>query len=399
MQAIILGAGVAGISTAIALKQKGVDVEIYERFDEASTIGAGIVIWPNAAFILDQLGVLKSIKAVAGRPLFMHRLSNEGEKLGSIDISLINQFMAYPSLSILRRDLQSILTEKLESLGIKVRYGHVLKQISTTAEGSTIAHFENGVKVHADVLIGADGRMASVARQFILGDNKPLFQRFINWIGVFESKEKYFEDNAILDYWGVGKRFGIVPINQNKAYWAGGICAQKIEHKNPALYKEELSTHFSDWPVQVRQLIEDVPSKNINKIYVHDHDPTTVWHKYNLIMIGDAAHAPLPTSGQGACQALEDAWHLTNCLLENTDDLQAAFHKFTKIRYQKTSSIIQAARGLATSLFNNDVSYCQARNENSKQTDFSAVAEGMSSLWAQHLPLKGENSYAQNVDS
>ena len=387
MKIAILGGGVAGVSSAIALKQKGFDVSIYERHASASNIGAGIVVWPNAAYILEQLGVLNEIAAVSGSPAKMRRLSSANEELGAIDIEAINSHMGYPSLSILRSDFQNILLSKLESLGVAVQYAHTVTHIETKNSGQAEVHFQDGSKIAADVLIGADGRMASYARRYVHGDNAPVYQGFINWIGVYESDEEIFQEIAVADYWGVGERFGIVPVTKHKAYWAGGIACADIGLRNPAEYKEELVSIFSGWPKPVQMMIDHTPIERINKIYVHDHDPIRTWHKHNLIAIGDAAHAPLPTSGQGACQALEDAWHLANCLKDNSHNLEQAFVKFTEIRFEKTANIIMAARGFAASLFNRDKKFCMTRNENSRNTDFAKVAVAMSRGWGQHLPL------------
>ena len=387
MKIAILGGGVAGISSAIALKQKGFDVNVYERHESAANIGAGIVVWPNAAYVLEQIGVLSEIKSVSGHPTRMRRLSSADEDLGAIDIESINRHMGYPSLSILRRDFQGILISKLESLGVAIQYGHTVTNIETTSSDKAEVHFQNGLKITADVLIGADGRMASCTRQYMHGDNAPVYQGFINWIGVFASEEEIFQEIAVADYWGVGERFGVVPITRHKAYWAGGIASANIGPKNPAEYKHELATIFAGWPEQVQKMIEHTPVERISKVYVHDHNPIRTWHRNNLIVIGDAAHASLPTSGQGACQALEDAWHLSNCLLENPKDSERAFVEFTALRFEKTAGIIMAARGFSSSLFNRDAKFCEARNENSKNTDFAGVAAAMSKGWGQHLPL------------
>ena len=387
MKIAILGGGVAGVSSAIALKQNGFDVSIYERHGFASNSGAGIVIWPNAAYVLEQLGVLNEIEAMAGRPTRMQRLSSANENLGAIDIEKINAHMGYPSLSILRSDFQSILISKLESLGVSIQYSNTITDIKTRHPGQAEVHFQKGLKITADVIVGSDGRMDSYARRYVHGDNAPVYQGFINWIGVFESEEESFEEISVTDYWGVGERFGIVPVTKHKAYWAGGAACADIGPRNQADYIAELNSIFSDWPQPVQMIIKHTPVERINKIYVHDHDPIQRWHKHNLIMLGDAAHAPLPTSGQGACQALEDAWHLANCLKENPHDLQQAFVKFTEIRFEKTAGIIMAARGFASSLFNRDERYCVVRNESSRNTDFSNVAAAMSRGWAQGLPL------------
>lgn len=120
---------------------------------------------------------------------------------------------------------------------------------------------------------------------------------------------------------------------------------------------------------------------------MHDHDPIQTWHKDNLIVIGDAAHASLPTSGQGACQALEDAWRLANFLHDHPHDIQKAFVEFTNMRLKKTTEMIMSARSFASSLFNRDEKFCMERNENSKNTDFPKVAKSIARGWSQHLPL------------
>ena len=387
MNVVILGGGVAGISSAIALKQKGFDVTVYERHESETNIGAGIVVWPNAAYILEKLGVLNEIKSVSGYPSNMQRISSEGESLGSINIESINKIMGYPSLSILRKDFQNILIKKLKTLGVSVKYGHTVSKLITNKDNKVRVHFTNGIEITADVVIGADGRMTSLAREYVNGENKPIYQGFINWIGVFESDTKVFKEMDVKDYWGTGERFGIVPVSQNKAYWAGGIASENTNEINPENYKTELKSIFSSWSNTIEKVITETPVKKINKIYVHDHNPIEKWHKNNLIVIGDASHAPLPTSGQGACQALEDAWYLAECLIENKTNIENAFTQFTELRYDKTKDIIFAGRNLASTLFNPDAEFCRVRNENSKKTDYSMVSASMANFWGQNMQL------------
>ena len=379
----ILGGGVAGVSTAIALKLKGFDVTVYERHKAETNIGAGIVVWPNASYVLEKLGVLNCIKSISGVPAKMQRFSHTGESLGSIDIDAINEKMGYPSFSILRRDFQRVLTSKLNELGVFINYDHEVTQLQTK-ENKTSVYFKSGEIISADVVIGADGRMSSIARKHVTGKMNPVYQGFINWIGVIESSKKIFKSEGVSDFWGIGQRFGIVPISSGKAYWAGGIASKEIGKREPIHYKNELKKIFSAWPALVNEVIAQTPTAQINKIYVHDHDPIKVWHKGNVIVIGDAAHAALPTSGQGACQALEDAWHLANCI-NNNSTAGSAFTEFTQLRSEKTANIIASGRGLASSIFNSDPEYCKLRNENSKTTDYSLVAAGMAQAWGQNL--------------
>ena len=386
MDVAILGGGVGGVSSAIALKLKGFNVTVYERHESESNIGAGIVAWPNATYVLEQLGVLDEIKRKSGYPSAMQRLSHKGEQLGTINIEEINKLMGHPSLSIIRHDFQRILVSKLNTLGVSIKYGYEVTSINEN-KSSVIIGFKNDEKASADLVIGADGRMSSIARKYVTGNNEPTYQGFINWIGTYESKEKIFDEIVVKDYWGVGERFGIVPVSPYRAYWAGGVSAEKVGLRNSLEYKNELKNIFSNWPDPIHEIITKTPTSRINKIYVHDHDPIDTWHKKNLLIIGDAAHAPLPTSGQGACQALEDAWHLANCLSENGKNISEAFSKFTNLRVKKTTGIISSGRSLASTLFNPDAEFCRARNENSKSTNFSNFANGMAHSWSQGLPL------------
>jgi 2-polyprenyl-6-methoxyphenol hydroxylase-like FAD-dependent oxidoreductase len=380
MNIAILGGGVAGVASAIALKLKGHDVTVYERRDADANIGAGIVVWPNAAFVLDQFGILDDIAAVAGRPRAMRRLSRAGEDLGALDIGLIEARMGYPSLSIFRNDFQRILLARLRALGVDVQYGHNVVRIDT----GTVVHFDNGATLTADLVVGADGRMASRARRYVTGDDTPVYQGFVNWIGVCEGE---FDVDTISDYWGTGERFGIVPVARNKAYWAGGAAQATIGGRDPDAYRDELHSIFADWPEPVRNIIAGASAARINKIHVHDQDPVPTWHRDNLLMIGDAAHAALPTSGQGACQALEDAWHLANCVEAHPGNLDQALAAFTALRFQKTAGITMAGRGLASSLFNRDEAFCRERDRASKQANLADLARAMADGWRRHLPL------------
>jgi len=383
----ILGAGVGGLTTAIALKKKGFDVDVYERHTQRSDIGAGIVCWPNASFVLKKLGILDDISLHSGLPTKMKRFSSKGVDLGSLNITQLNVEMRNPSFSILRKDLMAVLEAHSIECGVEIQYGKKITKLVASQAGSTNIHFENGDVDSADVIIGADGRMASIAREFINGDNKAVYQEFINWIGVYETSTPIFSDIEVSDYWGVGARFGIVPISSTKAYWAGGVARLKIGDRDPLKYKPELLSFFKEWPKPIEKIISETPLESINKIYVHDHNPMEIWHRDNVLVIGDAAHAPLPTSGQGACQAIEDAWHFANLLENHKGSIESVFQEFTKIRLPKTTSITMGARQFASSLFHADENESEIRNENSKSTDYEVVIKGMAKGWSSGLPI------------
>jgi len=385
----ILGGGIGGLSSAIALKQAGFDVEVYERHKQPTEIGAGIVCWPNASFVLAQLGVLDKVANVSGSLIAMNRFCSAGESLGSLNINELNRLMKYPSYSILRKDLMNILTQRSVELNINIHYQHTVTSLSKH-NGSVSVKFSHGKTIEPDIIIGADGRMNSLARQYVNENNSPIYQGFVNWIGVFETNTELFTELSVSDYWGVGKRFGIVPISKTTAYWAGGVLADNTGERIPENYKPELSGLFSHWSDLIQQVITETPLTRINKVYVHDHEPINCWYKDNILLLGDAAHSPLPTSGQGACQALEDAWHITKCLKDNSNDITKAFTQFTSLRIAKTSNITMGGRHLAAAIFNNDSTFCKQRNEASKSTNYDEVVAGMAKGWSNGLPMGAE---------
>lgn len=378
MQVAILGGGVAGLCCGIALLKKGCNVAIYEMRNGLSTIGAGAVIWPKAVNILDKLGLLDEVQELGGAPTSMYRLSSSGEELGILDIELLNKQAGQNSISITRYDLVSTLTRHFINKGGLINYDSGACEIirsKKSAQATVI--LRSGLAISPDMIIGAEGRMNSPSRHYVLGHNLPVFQYFLNWVGVATVPHAVIDKNTILDFWGIGSRFGIVPISENTVYWAGGIACEKEGPKNPELYKKELKDIFSQWSDAVSHVIEGSSMNLINKIYLYDHDPQTNWYRDNVILVGDSAHASLPTSGQGVSMAIEDAWALAKLVEPSTCKLERTFQAFTGERQHKTREVITTGRRLARQIFNTDPEYCVERNNNSKKTDFRLMALSM----------------------
>ncbi|UUO06150.1 FAD-dependent monooxygenase [Blastopirellula sp. J2-11] len=387
MQVAILGGGVAGLASAIALKQLGMDVVVYERRAEIANLGAGIVCWPNACFVLSEFGLLDEVRSCSQSIFAMRRVSQQGEALGTLDVRLLSEQMQYPSRAILRADLMRILQRQAMELEIPIRFEHAVVEISTAADDLISVRFDNGLQIQADLVLGAEGRMKSIARQFVLGENRPNYQRFVNWLGIYEGPISSDAQTSVSDFWGVGARFGFVPVAADKAYWAGGLAVPSVTTSGGIDPWEEVATLFADWPDPIPQWIAASDQASIRKIFVHDLDPINQWSRDAVLLIGDAAHAALPTSGQGACQALEDAWHLAKAIERNAASISAALDDFCERRIGKTQNITMAARGLADSLFHCDAQACRERNRRSQQSDYRSVALGIAEFWSEGLPI------------
>ncbi|KOC29086.1 monooxygenase [Comamonas testosteroni] len=387
MEIGILGGGIAGLSVALALRKQGYNPRVYERRAVPATMGAGVTLWPNASFVLEELGLLQDIAAIGGRPLTMRRQDAAGNALGGLDIGLLDRTMGYPTYTVLRRHLQEVLLDHAARLGIAVEFGRRAMSIELDAHGRAVAHFENGASIRPDLLIGADGRMGSVARKFVAGDNTPVYQGFVNWIGVAQAPHALVDDMAIQDFWGAGERFGCVPIRPDLVYWAAAQVRLFNEATPSADMRKEVEDLFAKWPEPVAHLIRSTPANAIRLIAVHDLEPLHTWSRANVLLVGDAAHAPLPTSGQGACQALEDAWHLARCLDGASGGLVDVFQAFSRIRAPKTARLAEQGRVFARGLFATDPETCRIRNERAKASDPVSDVQVLAAGWGQGLPM------------
>ncbi|VWC17382.1 FAD-dependent oxidoreductase [Burkholderia lata] len=394
MDIAILGAGVAGMSTALALGRQGHRIRLYERRPSETTMGAGVVLWPNAGFVLEQLGLLPDIVEVSGHLRAMRCMDRDGTPFKRFEIGELDRHMGFPTRSILRRDLQAVLARHVAAHDIEVCFGHCATAIDTGTDGRAVVRFDNGMAITPDLVIGADGRMNSVARRHVVGCATPVYQGFVNWIGVAQSDVPLVDEVSIFDYWGQRERFGIVALDRHRMYWAAARAEAAIDDNDhnddgddaaPDDPGPLLEWLFDGWPAPIADVMRATPPGTIAKIRVHDLDPVDVWHRGNVLLIGDAAHAPLPTSGQGACQALEDAWHLARCLDEhgkgNGSNLDAALASFTLRRSRKTAAITLRAREFAHRLFGNDT------HEAARQADPVAEIQALASAWGAGLPM------------
>lgn len=346
----IIGAGVAGMALAILARKQGYQVSLYEKNSQISSMGAGLTLWPNALFVLQQMGLDQRISDTGGKPLCLRQSDAQGIEQMCMDISTINRHAGYPSVTILRRDLMRILADELQRLGVGIHFN-----ASVTLNGV------ERLKQDYDLVVGADGRMASVVRQWLYGSRvTPRYQGFVNIIGISDTDDLLSEP-AIQDFRGDRQRFGIVPVKARRCFWAAAWPATFDRQRSVAEWVRELESRFCYWATPVQKVLQRCDKRSLKRIFVHDLDPLPFWHRENVLVIGDAAHAPLPTSGQGACQALEDAWHLIRLLTESEchqpkrvavkSSLDKTLQAFYQCRIDKVSAAQAAGRALADHLF------------------------------------------------
>ncbi|GAA3629791.1 FAD-dependent monooxygenase [Flavivirga jejuensis] len=328
----IIGAGIGGLTTAIALEQKGFKTRIFEQAEKIKPVGAGIILANNAMQVYKKLDLNDTIKN-NGNPISSLNITTPNLKLLSkVDLNYFEQKYEVKNIAIHRGILQQILIDQLKSSEIILN--HKLK--SVIKNGNELAlSFENGKNYKSSTLIGADG-INSVVRQQLFPKNKIRHANQSCWRGISDYNLPPDLRNELNEAWGKEGRFGFVQISEDKVYW----YALKSFMKN----KDELTFNnvkeaFYKFHPTIKDIICSTSMQHINKAEISDLKPTKIWYNKNVCLIGDAAHATTPNMGQGACQAIEDAFILSECLSKY--EVNKAFNEFQKIRLPKAHQVVK----------------------------------------------------------
>jgi FAD-dependent urate hydroxylase len=347
MKIAIIGGGIGGLTTAIALQRKGfTDITVYEAAPEIRPIGAGILLASNAMTIFDRLGIAEQIKA-AGNVLQSVNIANHrGEILSKVDFSKIIKKYGHGTVSIHRGKLQEILLENANKSTVLSRKR--LKNIVFT-EGGTQLYFEDGTTTETDIVIGADG-IHSLVRKYIFGDIPLRYSGQTCWRGI--AKMRLDDPEVSVEMWGKrgGLRACVSQVSETEVYWYITLkhkAGLKLSETETKPYLIDLVSEFNS-PIQKAVQLTD--NQHILHNDLSDFKPIKTWYKDNIVLIGDAAHATTPNLGQGACQAIEDAFSLANCLKttpspmnRDASTVNEAFLQFQNSRIKKATFVVNTS--------------------------------------------------------
>ncbi len=330
----IIGAGIGGLTTAIALEQKGIKTRIFEQAERIKPVGAGIILANNAMQVYEKLGLRKVIEE-NGNPISSMNITKSNlNPLSKIDLTYFEQKHNTKNIAIHRGILQQILLNKLKSTEINLN--HKLTSIVENTNGYYL-EFENGEQIQSSTVLGADG-LNSIVRQNIFPNNSIRNANQICWRGVTEYELPAKFKNELNEAWGKSERFGFVQIAENKVYW---YALKSFKNNKSKFSINDLEQYFSEFNSVVKDIIKSTKKEQINTAEISDLKPTSIWYKDNVCLIGDAAHATTPNMGQGACQAIEDAFVLSECL--DKYEITQAFSKYQKLRLPKAHQVVKAS--------------------------------------------------------
>ncbi len=330
----IIGAGIGGLTTAIALEQKGFTVRIFEQAEHIKPVGAGIILANNAMQVLKKLG-LKNVIEQHGNTISSMNITKSNLKLLSkIDLSYFERKHNTKNVAIHRGKLQQLLVNTLKTTTIFLN--HRLIAIAKNDEGFDL-EFQNGERINSTIVLGADG-LNSRVRQYLFPKSNIRHANQICWRGVTDYELPIQLRNELNEAWGKKERFGFVQIAANKVYW----YASKSFKNNPSEFSvDRLDDYFSKYDFIIKDLIKSTKKEHINTAELSDLEPTHLWFKDGICLIGDAAHAATPNMGQGACQAIEDAYVLSECL--DQYESASAFITYQKLRVPKAHKIVKTS--------------------------------------------------------
>jgi 2-polyprenyl-6-methoxyphenol hydroxylase-like FAD-dependent oxidoreductase len=333
-KALVIGGGIGGLAAAIALRQAGFDVEVFERGTETQDAGAGLSLWANAIGALDALG-LSEVIASAGVPYSIGGLRSwRGDVLNTMSMEDLRRFFRVPVLVVHRAELWDALADRGGRGNLRLG----CRCVAVRQEGEhVVAEFDGQFPVQGDVLVGADG-LKSIVRATLHGAAPPRYAGCTAWRSVV----RFDAEIRATETWGEGSVFGQVPMSGGRAYWYATQNVPEGQPRGPD-EKGRLLARFRGWHAPVEALIDAADESAILCNDIYDRDPLSTWGRGRITLLGDAAHPMTPFLGQGACQALEDAVVLGRCLRESTD-VPSALRAYEAARIPRANLFVRRSR-------------------------------------------------------
>lgn len=328
----IIGGGIGGLTTATALLRRGIPIVVYESAPEIRAAGAGIIIANNAMQVFKNLGIDHHITQAGNRISYIKITDQQLKPLSVVSLTKYEQQYGVHNIAIHRGKLQQILAHALG-------YDHIQlnkRLLSITQQSNSfVLQFDDQTHIDTHFLIGADG-IKSVVRQQLFPTSYIRNAQQICWRGLCTLDLPVHYQHEINEAWGKGKRFGFVKISERQVYWYAVVNRKTTN----SLTSERLPSIFADFHRDILDIIVATESSQIIENDIIDLQPIHQWQQKGVCLLGDAAHATTPNLGQGACQAIEDAYILGK-LLDQGKTLEQVFPEYERLRLKKAHDVVQ----------------------------------------------------------
>jgi salicylate hydroxylase len=341
-----------GLAAACALRQRGIEVSVYERAPTLGEVGAGVQLGPNAVKVLNALGLEPALKQRGFQPLNKLTLNWDDASVRQREsmAAYVDRFGSN-YVTIHRADLHKSLMEKAGDEVVHLGRHCVSVQ---TRDGTAVAKFADGSEVEADIIVGADG-IRSAIRKELFGDEAPRFTNSIAWrclidiahvptrVGLNGSVELDHRDHV--SWYGPNGQVICYPIGDGRTLniFAGHSSEKWLDESwSTPSSREELLEAYSGWNDALLSMLSKV--EHCFKWGIFDRNPIPEWTKGRVTLLGDAAHPTMPNLAQGANMAIEDGYVLARNLDRLGDAPEQALKAYVAERQPRTSRITLQSR-------------------------------------------------------
>jgi 2-polyprenyl-6-methoxyphenol hydroxylase-like FAD-dependent oxidoreductase len=335
-RAVVAGAGIGGLTAAVALRRRGWDVTILERARALEPVGAGLGLAPNALHALDAIGLgddVRRFSAVQGQGGLRRP---DGGWLVRTNLDVLAERFGDPQLMALRADLVGLLAASLPAGAL--RTGVTVTSVDAGEQDPPARVLTSAGHMEADLVVAADG-IGSIIRATLFPDHPgPQYSGFTAWRFVAPAPPGTGPVEPA-ETWGTGTVFGTFPLADGRVYCYASAAAPPGAHTGDEI--AELKRRFGGWHDPIPGLIGSVSPADV----LHDDvywiaEPLPAYHRGRVAVLGDAAHAMTPHLGQGACQAIEDAVVLAG--LAGSDEGLAAYTSAPVPATRRASSCVNS---------------------------------------------------------
>ncbi|HZF16489.1 MAG TPA: FAD-dependent monooxygenase [Steroidobacteraceae bacterium] len=354
MHILIAGAGIGGLTAALALLRRGIDVDVYEQAGELKEVGAGLQLSANGTRVFHLLGVGEALRALsceaAGKEV---RLWGTGEtwKLFDLGAESIARY-GFPYFTVYRPDLLAVLVdavrrEKPDAIHLGMRCIGFDEDA-----GSVELEFETGKSTGADALVGADG-VHSPIRQSLFGPDRPSFTGIVAWRGIVPMERLPARMARLIatNWIGPGGHIVHYPLRGGRLMNFVGVLERsdwQVESWSTKGTRDEVLADFRGWHEDVQTLIRNIDTPYKWALMVRE--PMPRWTRGRVTLLGDACHSMLPMLAQGAVMAIEDGYILARCLAEQ--DVETALVRYERARRDRTRRAVEGSAANATRFHN-----------------------------------------------
>ncbi|MBV8872156.1 MAG: FAD-dependent urate hydroxylase HpxO [Metakosakonia sp.] len=374
MKALVIGAGIGGLSAAVALKNAGIACDVFEAVKEIKPVGAAISIWPNGVKCMRHLGMGEMMETYGGPMRFMaYKDYRQGETLTQFSLAPLVERVGGRPCPVSRAELQR---EMLNYWGRdKVQFGKRVSNVEENADGVT-AWFTDGTTAHGDFLIAADGSHSAL-RPYVLGYTpQRRYAGYVNWNGLVEIDEAIAPAEQWTTFVGEGKRVSLMPVSDGRFYFFFDVPLPAGLAEDRTTLRDDLTRYFSGWAPPVQRLIAALDPQTTNRIEIHDIEPFDKLVRGKVALLGDAGHSTTPDIGQGGCAAMEDAVVLGEIFRTQTN-IESALREYEAQRCDRVRDLVLKARKRCDVTHGKDMALTQAWYQELKEESGERIINGL----------------------